>query len=120
MNSDRHAVLFAGVAAATFVAIVQLSTGTTLNSFHQVAVFCFSLILPIAAVFGTWPPKWKGSNLPKWLQKTVVVVGTLIVLTFCVGIGALILSFGFIFGLPLLIGSTIALFLMHGARAANE
>jgi len=120
VSSDRHSLLFAGIAGASFLALVQLSTTERLCTCHYFAIFCFSLVLPVATIFGTWPPHWKGSQLPRHVQKAVVPIGIFVVLIFCAGVAGLVLSFGAIFVLPLLIASGVTLWLMHHGRATSE
>jgi hypothetical protein len=113
VRNDRHSLLFAGIAGATFVALVQFSTTEKLCTSHRFAIFCFCLVLPISTLFGTWPPHWKGRQLPQQVQKAIVPIGVFVVLVFCAGVVAMVISFGAPFIFPLLISVLVMLWLMH-------
>jgi hypothetical protein len=84
-----------GIAAASFVVIVQLISLQTLQLSHHVAIVCFSGCLPWSLIAGIWPIEEQSATIrAKNIDFWTIILTPICTLTFLAGVGALVWSFG--------------------------
>lgn len=84
-----------GIAAASFVAIIQLATIRELQFSHHVALVCFAVVLPWSLIAGIWPIEEQGATIrAKNVDFWTIILTPLCALSFIAGVTALIWSFG--------------------------
>jgi hypothetical protein len=84
-----------GIAAASFVAIIQLTTIGELQFSHHVAVMCFTVALPWSLIAGIWPIEEQAATIrAKNVEFWTIILTPLCALSFLAGVAALIWSFG--------------------------
>ena len=109
--ADYQAWLFAGMAAASFVAVTQLATRPDLYLSHHIAIGLFALALPICVVvIATWKRGEILSNVQEGRLEKAMMVGSL---AFCLGIIFLFGSFNPVYGVILVVSSIVTVSLIE-------
>jgi cobalamin synthase len=117
-ESMRHQVWYGGIAAGSFITVVQMLGRGKLNSGHRTALACFAMALPVAVTLVVWPPKYPLKRLPEKIQKRIRRAGFLATLVFAAGMIALFSSFGAIFGVILFVATGIVAGLGNSATGS--
>jgi hypothetical protein len=88
-RDQRRRLFFGGITGGSFVAVTQLVTRDVIQWPHLIALICFAVVLPFAAMFTNWWDEFPIEDLPRAGKRAFQLIATVVGILFWIAIAAL-------------------------------